>query len=241
MVRHTTMRERTMAKVLAADDDRGLLEVLTMILEDAGHSVTTARDGNVALQCIQNQRPDVLIADINMPILDGYSLVRRLRAVGDPLPVILLTARNHEIDEAMGLELGADDYITKPYSSRLLLARVAALVRRDQVRSRSVAEPALRCGSVEICAERLEVRLHGQLVHVTVSEFRLIEALARRPGVVQTRSRLLDRVRGEDAEAGERIIDTYVRRVRRKFEALDPQFAQLETVVGIGYRWVADA
>lgn len=228
-----------MAKVLAADDDRGLLEVLSMILEDAGHSVTTARDGSVALQLIRAQRPDVLIADVNMPILDGYSLVRRLRQEGDPLPIILLTARNHEIDEAMGLELGADDYITKPYSSRLLLARVAALVRREQLRLRPVSEPAMVRGTVEICAERLEVRVRGQLVHLTVSEFRLVEALARRPGVVLSRDRLLDQVRGEDTAAGERIIDTYVRRVRRKLEAVDPQFAQLDTVVGIGYRWIA--
>lgn len=228
-----------MAKVLAADDDRGLLDVLSMILEDAGHSVATARDGQHALQQIRAQRPDVLIADVNMPILDGFSLIRRLRDQGDPLPVILLTARNHEIDEAMGLELGADDYITKPYSARLLLARVAALVRREQLRLRPVSEPAMVRGAVEICAERMEVRVGGQPVHLTVSEFRLVEALARRPGVVLSRDRLLDQVRGEDTAAGERIIDTYVRRVRRKMEAVDPRFAQLDTVVGMGYRWVA--
>lgn len=228
-----------MAKVLAADDDRGLLEVLSMILEDAGHSVTTARDGSVALQLIRTHRPDLLIADINMPILDGFSLVRRLRDQGDPLPVILLTARNHEIDEAMGLELGADDYITKPYSSRLLLARVAALVRREQLRLQPPTEAVIVRGPLDICAERLEVRVRGQQVHLTVSEFRLVEALARRPGVVLSRDRLLDHVRGEDTAAGERIIDTYVQRVRRKLEAVDPHFAALETVVGLGYRWVA--
>jgi DNA-binding response OmpR family regulator len=191
------------------------------------------------LTTIRTHRPDLLIADINMPILDGFSLVRRLRDQGDPLPVILLTARNHEIDEAMGLELGADDYITKPYSSRLLLARVAALVRREQLRLQPPTEPVMVRGLLDICAERLEVRVRGQPVHLTVSEFRLVEALVRRPGVVLSRDRLLDQVRGEDTAAGERIIDTYVRRVRRKFEAVDPHFAELETVVGLGYRWVA--
>ena len=156
--------------------------------------------------------------------------------------MLLLTARNHEIDEALGLELGADDYLSKPFSTRLLLARVAALLRRDQMRRRQEPEASpLLQQSLEIRSERLEIRYRGEAVPMTVSEFRLVEAMARRPGIVLTRDRLLDLVRGDDSVVAERIIDTYVRRVRRKFELIDAQFDRIETVVGAGYRWRPDA
>lgn len=229
-----------MAQILLVDDDAGLLDVLSMACTDAGYAVLTAHDGLGALAAIKTHQPDLLVSDVNMRGMDGFSLVRKLRAAGDQTPVILLTARNHEIDEALGLEMGADDYVTKPFNTRLLLARIAALLRRDQLR-RQPAVAAVQAHGVAIDADRLEVRLGATVVPMTVSEFKLVEALTKRPGHVLNRDRLLELVRGDDSVVVDRIIDTYVRRVRRKFEAVDPAFDRIDTVVGVGYRWKPDA
>jgi DNA-binding response OmpR family regulator len=178
------------------------------------------------------------VSDVNMPGLDGFSLCKRLREGGDNLPIILLTSRDGEIDETLGFELGADDYIAKPFSTRILLARVAALLRREALRTRREVEAApIERGQVTLFPDRLEVRFIGTPVTVTVTEFRLLEALIRRAGVVLTRDRLLQIVRGDESVVADRIIDTYVRRLRRKFEQIDAGFDAIETVVGAGYRW----
>lgn len=230
-----------MAKVLLIDDDATLLDVLSMAVEDAGHEVDTAGDGMQALTRIRLLPPDIVISDVNMPSLDGFALLRRLREAGNEVPVILLTSRDSEIDEALGLELGADDYVAKPFSTRVLLARVAALLRREQRRREATEErPDLATGALALYPERLEVRYRGQLVTVTVTEFRLLETLARRPGVVFSRDRLLDLIRGDDSVVAQRIIDTYIRRLRRSFETIDPDFDRIETVIGAGYRWRDD-
>lgn len=229
-----------MATLLLVDDDRNLLELLSMACEDAGHRILTAGDGRSGLEVVKREAVDLVIADVNMPIVDGFTLVRRLREAGAAVPVILLTARDHEVDEALGLELGADDYVAKPYNTRLLLARVAALLRRDQLRGRNDGTPRLQHGHLTWDTERLEVRWRDQLLPMTVSEFRLVEALVRRPGVVLSREKLMDLVRGDDSVVGERIIDTWVRRLRRKFEGADASFDRIDTVVGAGYRWRSD-
>jgi DNA-binding response OmpR family regulator len=172
-----------------------------------------------------------------MPGLDGFSLCRRLRESGNRVPLVLLTSRDDEIDEALGLELGADDYVAKPFSTRVLLARVAALLRRDAMRAAHQTEHAVAKGALELFPERLEVRYAGKPITVTVTEFRLLEALASRAGFVLSRDRLLEIVRGDESVVAERIIDTYVRRLRRKIEAIDPAFDRIETVIGAGYRW----
>ncbi|MEW5852028.1 MAG: response regulator transcription factor [Myxococcota bacterium] len=227
-----------MARVLLIDDDTALLNVLSLALEDAGHQVSTARDGAEGLTAVTQARPELIISDINMPRLDGFALTRKLREQGQRLPVILLTSRDNEIDEALGLELGADDYVAKPFSTRVLLARVGALLRRDALRLANTDEkPAVEEGGLTLRPERLEVHFNGQPVVVTVTEFRLLEALARRPGMVLSRERLMELIRGDDSVVAERIIDTYVRRLRRKLETVDPAFDAIETVVGAGYRW----
>jgi DNA-binding response OmpR family regulator len=227
-----------MAKILLVDDDSSLLDVLTMAFADAGHTVVTARDGAVALEQAAREHPDAIVSDVNMQALDGFALCRRLRAAGNPVPIILLTSRDSEIDEALGLELGADDYIPKPFSTRILLARVSALLRRDALRTQTkvASSELLRVGLLTLEIERLEASYKGSPVALTLSEFRLLEALARRPGVVLSRDRLLEIVRGDDSIVVERIIDTYVRRLRRKLEQIDPTFSDIETVVGAGYR-----
>jgi DNA-binding response OmpR family regulator len=226
-----------MARILLIDDDASLLDALSLAFEDAGHDVLTAADGQRGLEIVKKEKPDAVISDVNMPALDGFSLCRKLREGGDHVPLVLLTSRDDEIDEALGLELGADDYVAKPFSTRVLLARVAALLRRDAMRAAHETERAVAKGALELFPERLEVRYAGKPVTVTVTEFRLLEALASRAGFVLSRDRLLEIVRGDESVVAERIIDTYVRRLRRKIEAIDPAFDRIETVIGAGYRW----
>lgn len=224
-----------MAHVLVIDDDAEIREVLTLALEGEGHRVSQAEDGVLGLQA--SGSAEVIISDVNMPGLDGFSLCRKLRAAGNTVPVLLLTSRDSDIDEALGLELGADDYVAKPFSTRVLLARVAALVRREA--ARKTPAQAAPAGDLQLDDERLSVAWKGTPFSVTVTEFRLLQALSERPGIVFSRSRLLELLRGDDVIVTERVIDTYVRRLRRKMEEIDPKFAGIETVVGAGYKWQA--
>ena len=235
----------TTAKLLLIDDDDALLDMLAMSFEDEGFEVTCALDGQKGLDAVANTPFDVIVTDINMPKVDGFTLCRKLREQGNEVPLILLTSRDSEIDEALGLELGADDYVTKPFSSRVLLARVKALMRRQVARSEpgpggqqdASEESKIRCGRLELDSARLEAFYGGELFQVTLTEFRMLEVFARHPGIVYTRQQLLDRIRGDDSVVAERIVDTYIRRLRRKLEEYDPEFDCIETVVGAGYRW----
>jgi DNA-binding response OmpR family regulator len=227
-----------MARILLVDDDKNLLDMLSLALEDAGHEVHSAPDGMVGLKKAQQLRPDLVLSDVNMPGLDGFSLCRRLRDAGIDAPIVLLTARDTEIDQALGLELGADDYVTKPFSTRVLLARVGALLRREQMRKApEPADTTIRAGDLVLSTERMEATWQGRPFPTTVTEFRLLCVLAERPGVVFARDQLLERIRGDDSVVVDRLVDTYVRRLRRKIEELDPSFDGIETLVGAGYRW----
>jgi DNA-binding response OmpR family regulator len=229
-----------MARILLVDDDRELLEVLAVALADEGHAVSKARDGREAEARLAAGDVELIVCDVNLPGVDGFTLVKRWRERGVVLPVLLLTARDSEIDEALGLELGADDYVSKPMRVRVLIARISALLRREQRRREPADEAAVLAASdVTVDRERLELRYRGQLIAATLSELRLVEALLGRPGVVCSRARLLSHVRGDDSVVDDRLIDTYVRRVRRKLQAIDPAFDGIETVTGAGYRWRA--
>src|SRR5690348_14911018 len=196
-----------MPTVLLIDDDPSLLDVLSLPFEDADYHVEIARDKVVGLAAIRERCPDVVISDVNMPGIDGFSLCRKLRGEQNFVPLLLLTSRDDEIDEALGLELGADDYIAKPFSTRVLLARVAALLRREARRGEAAPEKPHVVGPLELFAERLEVRYAGAAIAVTMTEFRLLEALTRRPGIVLSRERLLEMVRGDGSVVVDRIID----------------------------------
>ncbi|MFZ5895508.1 MAG: response regulator transcription factor [Myxococcota bacterium] len=225
-----------MASILLIDDDAALLEVLTLAFQDAGHSVRTAADGAAGLRLLASESIEVVVSDVNMPHVDGFALCRKLRGARNMVPLILLTTRDSDIDEALGLDVGADDYLSKPFSTRVLLARIAALLRRSELsRGSSAAEVQLRVGRLQLSPERVEVRYGDQFVEVTLTEFRILECLARRPGVVFSRDRLLEIIRGDTA-VDPRIVDTYVRRLRRKFEQLDTECDLIETVIGAGYR-----
>lgn len=228
---------RRVARILLIDDDASLLDALSLAFEDAGHEVLTAPDGLRGHEAVAKHDPDAIVSDVNMPGLDGFALCRKLRGEKRGTPLILLTSRDNEIDEALGLELGADDYVAKPFSTRVLLARVAALLRRESLRKSPAPETAIVVGRLELFRDRLEVRYAGTAIVATVTEFRLLETLATRAGMVLSRDRLLELVRGDDSVVAERIIDTYVRRLRRKLEAIDPSFDRIETIIGAGYRW----
>jgi DNA-binding response OmpR family regulator len=196
--------------------------------------VLTANNGNDGLARIAADQPDAVVCDVNMPGLDGFSLCQRLRSSGHLVPLVLLTSRDNDIDEAVGLEFGADDYVAKPFSTRVLLARIRGLLRRQ---SAPPALPLTPHVGLHLDAERLTATFNSELLTTTVTEFRLLQALTSRPGVVFSRDRLLTMARGDDSVVAIRIVDTYVRRLRRLLEAVDPEFDALETVVGAGYRW----
>lgn len=224
-----------MSRILIIDDDDDIVDLLLSVLKNDGYACSLARDGAEGWAAVQREPPDLVLCDVNLPRMDGFKLCMRIREAGYTFPIVLLTARDATIDEALGLELGADDYITKPVRPRVLLARLHALLRRAQEPAEKAKDA--RLGALKLDAEKIEIHYRDRPLDVTLTEFRLVETLAARPGVVFDRARLMEGMRGDDSVVAERIVDTYVRRLRRKFEAIDPTFDSIETVIGAGYRW----
>ena len=223
--------------ILIVDDDESLLDSLGTLMERAGHTARKAHHGQEALALHRTKAADLIISDINMPFMDGFSFCRTLREAQDWVPLILLTSRDSEIDEVLGLDLGADDYIAKPYSPRVLQSRVATLLRRKSAKEPE-AEERLQAHGLTLDLAQLRASFHGTVLELTVSEVRLIEALMRRPGRVMTRERLLELAREDDAGVvAVRIVDTYIARIRRKLRAIDDSADLVETVIGAGYRF----
>jgi two-component system alkaline phosphatase synthesis response regulator PhoP len=225
-----------MATILVVDDEPRITQLVRDYLESAGFSVVTAGDGREALMRAHTERPALVILDLGLPKLDGLDVTRSLRREGD-MPIIMLTARDDETDKLIGLELGADDYVTKPFSPRELVARVRAVLRR---RDRNEPDDQLRAGALVLDVPRMRLEVDGRAVELTATEFNLLAAMARQPGRVFTRSQLLDAIHGVAFESYERAIDAHVKNIRRKIEldAHDPRY--LLTVYGVGYR-LADA
>ena len=225
-------------RILLVDDDAALLESLQLVLGAEGHTVTTRAAGKPALALLEHERFDAIVCDVNMPNLDGFTLCRQLRARGDATPLILLTSRDGEIDEALGLDLGADDYMTKPFSVRVLLARLGALARRAT--APATADAIVRAGDLVIDRDRLTIRFRDTPIAATLTELRILAALAEHPGRVLSRDRLLELGREDDSVVAPRLVDTYVGRLRRKLDEVHAGAGQLvETVTGAGYRWRA--
>ena len=230
-----------MAQTIAlVDDDRNILTSVAMALEAEGFTVRTYTDGAEALRGITGNPVDLAVLDIKMPRMDGMELLERLRR-SSKLPVIFLTSKDDEVDELMGLRIGADDYIRKPFSQRLLIERIRTLLRRAAL----PADDAAAAGGGEIIARgemMLDPARHsctwkGQAVELTVTEFLLLKALAGRPGLVKSRDQLMDAAYGEHIYVDDRTIDSHIKRVRKKFKAIDAEFAQIETLYGVGYRY----
>jgi two-component system response regulator ChvI len=233
--------QRTIALV---DDDRNILATLSIALQTEGFATRVYADGDTALKALLENPPDLAVCDIKMPRMDGFELLRRLREKSQ-LPVIFLTSKDDEADEAQGLSLGADDYIAKPFSQRLLIARIRAILRRSEVvRSGASAAPAaeplpepVRRGRLSMDPARHQVEWDGRAVSLTVTEFLILEALAVRPGVIKTRNQLMDAAYHDDVFVDDRTIDSHIKRLRRKFRAVDPEFCAIETLYGAGYSY----
>ena len=227
-----------MAHTIAlVDDDENILISLSAALEDEGYQVDTYGDGVEALDGIGRRPVDLAILDIKMPKMDGMELLGNLRKKNN-LPVIFLTSKDDEIDEVMGLRMGADDYIKKPFSQRLLLERIRAVLRRHEPGEiEQDKKDVLRRGDLILDSSRHLCTWKDKEVNLTVTEFLLVEALARRPGHVKNRDQLIDAAYGEHIYVDDRTIDSHIKRLRRKFKNEDEEFAEIETLYGVGYRY----
>jgi len=229
--------KRTIALV---DDDRNIVTSVTMALEAEGFAVRAYGDGDEALRGLTAQPADLAILDIKMPRMDGMELLSRLRK-SSAIPVIFLTSKDDEVDEVLGLRMGADDYITKPFSLRLLVERIRTLLRRTELREGAAdganAESSMVRGDLVLDSSRHLCAWKGGAVSLTVTEFLILKALAQRPGMVKSRDQLMDAAYGEHIYVDDRTIDSHIKRVRKKLRAVDEAFDQIETLYGIGYRY----
>jgi two-component system response regulator ChvI len=231
-----------MPTIALVDDDRNILASVSIALESEGYRVQTYTDGASALDGFQQSAPDLAILDIKMPRMDGMELLRRLRQRTD-LPVIFLTSKDDEIDELFGLKMGADDFIKKPFSQRLLVERVKAVLRRFQPRDPAAAAKVpdaarnLDRGALSMDQERHTCTWNGEPVTLTVTEFLILYALAQRPGVVKSRNALMDAAYDDQVYVDDRTIDSHIKRLRKKFKAADDNFDMIETLYGVGYRF----
>ena len=237
-----------MSQVIAlVDDDRNILTSVSIALQAEGFITRVYSDGAAALKAFADNPPDLAVFDIKMPEMDGMELLRRVREVGGPvctMPIIFLTSKDDELDEALGLAMGADDYITKPFSQRLLIARIRAILRRQDLErgqstpgEESLEEELIVRGRLTMDPARHKVLWDGKDVTLTVTEFLILEVLAQRPGVVKSRNQLLDVAYQDDVYVDDRTIDSHIKRVRRKFRTVDPDFDAIETLYGVGYRF----
>jgi two-component system response regulator ChvI len=223
--------------VALVDDDRNILTSVSIALEAEGFKVRSYADGAEALRGITSRPVDVAVLDIKMPRMDGMELLNRLRESSD-LPVIFLTSKDDEVDEVVGLRMGADDYITKPFSQRLLIERIRAVLRRERgAKDNEPKEQAIVRGPLVLDPERHVCTWRDNEVSLTVTEFLILKALAMRPGHVKSRDQLMDAAYGESIYVDDRTIDSHIKRLRKKFKAVDNEFAQIETLYGVGYRY----
>jgi two-component system response regulator ChvI len=239
----TVMPEESRGVVAVVDDEPSIRETVGFALRREGYRVETFSDGALAWDAFARRLPDLVVLDILMPRVDGLELCRRLRAQSEVLPIIFLTSRDDELDRVLGLELGADDYLCKPFSMRELVARVRVLFRRAALNREPRSLPApdtLTLGALVLDFDRHLARWNGVALPLTVTEFRIVAALARRPGHVKSRKQLLAEGYPHDAYVSERTVDSHIKRLRAKFTEVDPAFAAIDTVHGLGYRYRED-
>ena len=224
--------------IALVDDDQNILTSVSMALESEGFRVHVYRDGEEAFRGLSRQQVDLAVLDIKMPRMDGMELLQKLRK-NSKMPVIFLTSKDDEVDEVLGLRMGADDYIKKPFSQRLLIERIRTLLRRadDGPVGDGSIETALIRGDLVLDSNRHLCTWDGEEIPLTVTEFLLLKSLAQRPGHVKTRDQLMDAAYGESIYVDDRTIDSHIKRVRAKFRQVDTNFGQIETLYGIGYRY----
>ena len=229
-----------MPTIALVDDDRNILTSVSMALEAEGYRIMTYTDGASALEGFKTSPPDLAILDIKMPRMDGMETLRRLRQKSD-VPVIFLTSKDEEIDEMFGLKMGADDFIRKPFSQRLLVERVKAVLRRatpkDAAAPKETDGKALERGQLRMDPESHTCTWKNEPVTLTVTEFLILQALAQRPGVVKSRNALMDAAYDDQVYVDDRTIDSHIKRLRKKFKIVDEDFEMIETLYGVGYRF----
>ena len=228
-----------MTTIALVDDDENILTSVSIFLEGEGYTVKTFTDGAAALSELSETPPDLAVLDVKMPRMDGLELLRRVRQKSE-LPVIFLTSKDDEFDEALGLDLGADDYITKPFSQQLLARRIKAVLRRARGGAAGPGEgdqkPIVR-GSLTMDPNRHACSWNGKPVRLTVTEFLILHALANRPGYVKSRDNLMDAAYDDQVYVDDRTIDSHIKRIRKKFRQVDDTFDGIETLYGVGYRY----
>ena len=227
------------ATIALVDDDRNILTSVSMVLEGEGYNVRSYNDGATALSAFDKNMPDLAVFDIKMPRMDGMELLRQVRQKSN-LPVIFLTSKDEEIDEVLGLRMGADDYMRKPFSQRLLVERIRVILRRQDTVNGTTAEAerdSIVRGSLKMDPLRHAVSWKDKQITLTVTEFLILQALAQRPGFVKSRDQLLDVAYDDQVYVDDRTIDSHIKRIRKKFKAKDEEFSSIETLYGIGYRY----
>ncbi len=224
-------------KIILVDDDRNILISVSMALESEGFIVEAFNDGEDGLKAILEKRPDLVILDVKMPRMDGIEVLSKLREESS-VPVIFLTSKDDEIDQVIGLRMGADDYITKPFSQRLLIERIKVLLRRNvSMEDKTKQSDIIEYGHLILDDSRHLCSWMGTPLNLTVTEYLLVKALASRPGHVKDRDQLIDMAYGENIYVDDRTIDSHIKRVRKKFKKIDEKFDKIETLYGIGYRY----
>jgi len=234
------MYARAEGPIALVDDEEHIRETVGYALKKEGFQVETWADGAAAWKAFEERLPEIAILDIMLPRMDGLELCRRLRGISEDLPIIFLTSRDEEFDRVLGLELGADDYLCKPFSMRELIARVKVLLRRLALARRprgETEEKLLEIGALELDLQRYTVRWQGESVPLTVTEFMVLHALARHPGHVKSRQQLMEEGYPHDTYVSDRTIDSHIKRLRKKLATADPEFDAIETVYGLGYRY----
>jgi len=220
-------------RVLLVDDEANIVQLARLYLEREGFAVHSVANGRAALQAVETILPALVVLDVMLPEMDGFEVCRRLRAQDNPVPILMLTARDEDFDKILGLELGADDYMTKPFNPRELVARVKAILRRSERVADAQTEDVLRAGDLVVDSGRREVRVNGVLIDLRTQEFEVLLVLARRPGQVFSREKLLELAWGYDFYGQTRTVDVHVAQLRRKLFASN---TRIETVTGIGYK-----
>ena len=228
--------------IFLIDDDKNILTSVSMLLESEGYKVKTFSDGESGLKAILENHPDIAVVDIKMPRLDGIELLKKLRKTSD-MPIIFLTSKDTEIDELLGLKIGADDYITKPFSQRILIERIRILIKRDELKNikkkiKIDDKNSLRTGNIFLDTEKYMCKWKNKTVNLTVTEFLLIKSLVKNTGVVKSRDQLILSAFGEDKEnIDDRAIDHHFKRIRKKFKNADNNFNSIVTIYGGGYKF----
>jgi two-component system response regulator ChvI len=231
------MSKSEISLIALVDDDRNIVSSVSLALESEGYRVNSYLDGVEALSGLKNMPADLAVIDIKMPRMDGMELLAKLREYSS-MPVIFLTSKDDELDEMLGLRMGADDYIKKPFSQKLLIERIRALLRRSSIdRGNKIDEDLIIRGNLILDNSRHQCTWKGEPVDLTVTEFLLIGSLASRPGFVKNRDQLMDAAYGENIYVDDRTIDSHIKRLRKKFKSVDPGFSNIETLYGVGYRY----